>query len=137
MKKYWAKIIPPGLFFVLFALDLWLKWRVGSEHRFFVKNFGISFGLFPNSFLASFVYHVFLLVVSFFSLRRLVNCSGFWVTIAFTFFLAGAAGNLADRIRQGYVLDYLHWRIWPGFSFNLSDVYVGLGLWGLVVSGFF
>jgi signal peptidase II len=50
----------------------------------------------------------------------------------FGFILAGALGNLVDRIRLGGVLDFLDFRIgdftWP--AFNLADfcVVVGVGL---------
>jgi signal peptidase II len=39
--------------------------------------------------------------------------------------LGGAAGNLSDRIRLGYVVDYLDLRVWP--VFNLADIAVVAG----------
>ncbi|MCR4404125.1 MAG: signal peptidase II [Candidatus Acetothermia bacterium] len=40
----------------------------------------------------------------------------------------GALGNLLDRLRLGYVIDFLDFRVWP--VFNLADVaiFVGVGL---------
>jgi len=47
--------------------------------------------------------------------------------------LGGAAGNLSDRFRLGYVVDYLDLRVWP--VFNLADTAVVCGgallLWAL------
>lgn len=46
--------------------------------------------------------------------------------------LGGAAGNLVDRLRFGYVVDFLdfHWRGWHWPAFNVADaaICVGVGL---------
>ena len=44
--------------------------------------------------------------------------------------LAGAVGNLIDRIRQGLVIDFFDFRIWP--VFNVADVAIVLGVAGMV-----
>lgn len=38
----------------------------------------------------------------------------------------GGTGNLIDRIRLGYVIDYLDFSVWP-FIFNFADIWVVLG----------
>ena len=53
---------------------------------------------------------------------------------SFSFILAGAMGNLLDRIRLGYVIDFLdvyagflgypHWH-WP--TFNIADSLIVVG----------
>jgi len=53
--------------------------------------------------------------------------------LAFAFILAGALGNLVDRVFRGYVIDFvqLHWRDVPGLrwpAFNLADVSISVGL---------
>lgn len=40
--------------------------------------------------------------------------------------LAGAAGNLIDRVRFGYVVDFLQMPYWP--VFNVADVAIVLGI---------
>lgn len=40
--------------------------------------------------------------------------------------LGGAAGNLADILRSGYVVDFIDLRWWP--VFNLADVAIVAGL---------
>lgn len=37
----------------------------------------------------------------------------------------GIVGNLIDRIRFGYVVDFLNFKIWP--VFNLSDIFIVSG----------
>ena len=38
------------------------------------------------------------------------------------FIIAGAIGNLVDRIRFGYVIDFIHVPFWS--IFNLADIYI-------------
>jgi signal peptidase II len=45
--------------------------------------------------------------------------------VATALILAGAAGNLMDRLRQGYVVDFIHVQYWP--VFNVADVLIGAG----------
>jgi signal peptidase II len=45
--------------------------------------------------------------------------------------LAGAAGNLLDRVVHGYVVDFVHLHHWP--IFNAADVYLTVGALLLVV----
>lgn len=49
----------------------------------------------------------------------------------FILILAGAIGNLFDRIRYGYVVDFIHFHLEEWFSwpvFNLADVWVSVGI---------
>jgi len=39
--------------------------------------------------------------------------------------LTGAIGNLIDRVRFGYVIDFLDFRIWP--VFNIADSAITIG----------
>jgi signal peptidase II len=48
----------------------------------------------------------------------------------FAMAVAGAVGNLIDRVARGYVVDFVHLRYWP--VFNVADVWISAGL-GLVV----
>lgn len=44
---------------------------------------------------------------------------------AYAVLLAGAAGNLIDRLARGYVVDFIHVTHWP--VFNLADALLVLG----------
>lgn len=43
--------------------------------------------------------------------------------------LGGAIGNLIDRLRVGYVLDYVdvYWRGWHFWAFNVADASISIG----------
>lgn len=60
--------------------------------------------------------------------------------VSFSFILAGAMGNLTDRIRLGYVIDFLDVHAeflgyphlhWP--TFNIADTLIVLGAIGVVI----
>ena len=46
--------------------------------------------------------------------------------LALYLILGGALGNLIDRLRFGFVIDFLDFRIWP--VFNIADTAITIGL---------
>ena len=46
--------------------------------------------------------------------------------VALGFVLGGSVSNLLDRIRQGYVTDFLDLEYWP--AFNLADTFIVVGV---------
>ncbi len=62
------------------------------------------------------------------------------ITVCFHLLLAGAAGNVADRLRWGAVLDFLEFHAgrfyWPAFNVADSCITIGLGLlvWDMIAS---
>jgi signal peptidase II len=53
--------------------------------------------------------------------------------LALALMLAGAAGNLLDRIFRGYVIDFIHVRWWP--VFNVADICITAGVLLLLWKG--
>lgn len=49
-----------------------------------------------------------------------------WHLAALALILAGAIGNLADRVRLGYVIDFIKVYWWP--TFNFADVWIVTGV---------
>lgn len=90
-----------------------------------VHNTGAAFGVLPNQtvlFIAIAVAIVTGLVVSY---RRLAQ-GPVWLRLGLGLILGGALGNLADRIRLGYVVDFIDLRVWP--VFNLADSCIVVGV---------
>jgi signal peptidase II len=53
--------------------------------------------------------------------------------------VSGALGNLFDRVRYGYVVDFIrfHWRgEWDYPTFNVADVGISVGVALLIIDGF-
>ena len=101
----------------------------------FVKatNRGIALGLFNN--LSEQVLWIVLFVVVVLSLFPYIFRFNKLERIAMGFILGGALGNLLDRIRFGYVLDFLNLVFLPTI-FNLADVFIVVG-GGLMILGAF
>ena len=62
-----------------------------------------------------------------------------WDVIALAMILGGALGNLIDRIRLGFVVDYadLHFgEVRPFFIFNFADMMITFGVVILIVRAF-
>jgi len=49
--------------------------------------------------------------------------------VGLSLILGGAIGNLIDRVRVGYVLDYVdvYWRGWHFWAFNIADASITIG----------
>ncbi|MDH3282645.1 MAG: signal peptidase II [Gammaproteobacteria bacterium] len=58
--------------------------------------------------------------------------------LAFALILGGALGNLIDRIRFGYVIDFVHWfyRDWHWPHFNVADSAITVGVVLLLLDAF-
>jgi signal peptidase II len=100
----------------------------------YVRNTGAAFGIFAGShevFRLPFLIGVSILAIGFIlvMLKRLRDDATGLIT-ALTFILAGAIGNLIDRVLHGEVIDFLDVYYsnyhWP--AFNLADSFITVGV---------
>jgi signal peptidase II len=108
---------------------------VGDYLRFtYVENRGAAFGLLQDQ-TAFFVFVGVLVVGVIAASYRYLPRSGFRLHLALGLQLGGAVGNLIDRIRQGYVVDFVdfgyHSNWWPVFNVADSAIVVGVALLAL------
>ena len=99
-------------------------------HISYVKNTGMSFGMFPG------VNVVFLVIATIVVLVIIIfERKGNMKTSAEKFFfgmiLGGAAGNLVDRYLFGFITDFIDFRIFP--VFNIADSCVCVGAFFLFI----
>ncbi|MGI9144980.1 MAG: signal peptidase II [Chloroflexota bacterium] len=104
----------------------------GDYFRFtYVENRGAAFGLLQDQTVFFVLVGVLVVGVIAASYRYLPR-SGFLVHLALGLQLGGAVGNLIDRIRQGYVVDFVdfgyHSNWWPVFNVADSAIVVGVAL---------
>ena len=52
--------------------------------------------------------------------------------VGYGLIVAGALGNVLDRITRGYVIDFIHVHHWP--VFNVADILVALGAGALALA---
>ena len=132
------------IFFSIFLLDQSIK-RIVSFfflpgegfpiikkifHITLVFNKGIAFGLFPNIPLPFLILGIIIFIWFIFSSSESLVKE----KLSLSLIGAGTLSNLLDRLRFGYVIDYLDFRIWP--VFNLGDTAITIGM-GLFLWGFF
>jgi signal peptidase II len=48
--------------------------------------------------------------------------------VALGLVIGGSASNLADRVRLGFVTDFLDFRYWPAFNLADSFIVIGVGI---------
>jgi signal peptidase II len=100
-----------------------------------VRNPGAAFGLFADSnavlrqwFFVGVSILAVLIILSFF--RQLARGDRL-SALALGLILGGAVGNLIDRIARSEVVDFLHFRLWGGYSwpdFNVADSCIVIGV---------
>ncbi len=101
-------------------LDIVGNW-LGLEYT---ENRGVAFGLLGG--LGPFVVVAPLLVFVIMAVLYLRSATPpIWQSIGFGLLAGGAVGNLVDRIRLGYVVDFISVGRWP--NFNVADSAVTAG----------
>lgn len=102
-------------------------------HLRYVENTGAAFGMMQNGNLWLIFIMIGIVVYLLKSWKEL--CSyGKIVEWGCIFILAGALGNLYDRITLGFVVDFLDFRVWP--VFNVADSFITIGACLFVISLF-
>ena len=98
----------------------------GILHLTRVHNRGAAFGILKNQTALFICASVFTIILIFINLKNSRQKKLSLYSLSLSFILAGALGNLIDRVRFGYVVDFLDFRIWP--VFNIADSAITLGV---------
>jgi len=95
-----------------------------------VHNTGAAFGIFKDHSLTltivDFVGIVVILLLVFVLRSRWSFLNSMLVTSAIGLVIGGTIGNLIDRLRLGYVTDFMDFKVWP--VFNVADASVTVGV---------
>ena len=130
--------------FVVFYLELQQKLYLNLSNPFInfymAWNKGINFGLFQgDSVLQAYLLTAISVVISIIFFIWLRNVKSFTMHILVALVVGGALGNAIDRLLYGAVADFINVTC-CGFrnpySFNLADVFIFIGLIGLLVFKF-
>lgn len=141
------RLIGLALAAVIFAVDQWVKRLVDVDLEmrlgetidllpFFdltrVHNYGVSMGMFTATspemrWGLVLVTAAIAVIVTIWMLREKAQ----WDIIGLSLILGGALGNIVDRFRFGYVLDYADFHIGefrPFLIFNIADAAITIGV---------
>lgn len=121
------------------GMDQWIKWIVVENIKpikginvipqffslFYLENRGAAFSIFENKqlFLILFTSLLCVVIIGMILFYKSQNA---WSWVACVLVLGGGIGNLIDRIRLGYVVDYLKFSFFP--VFNFADICVVTGV---------
>lgn len=101
-----------------------------------IKNEGIAMGMFSGMQTAVIALtSVVMLMIALYILKEHKKRNRLELTLL-VMILAGGIGNLIDRIRLNYVVDYIDFQIW-NYIFNFADICVVLGCLGMFFCVFF
>lgn len=108
-------------------LNLTLNYNTGAAFSFLSTESGWQVYFFS---LISLIVVIFLIVW----LSR-TQCSDKWRALGFSLIVGGALGNFIDRVRLGYVIDFMDFHIknWHYATFNVADSAICIGVFLLIV----
>ena len=95
----------------------------GVVHLTLVHNRGAAFGILKNQTFWFILSALIAIILIFYNLRQNKDRKIF--VFSSSLILAGAVGNLIDRVFFGYVIDFIDFRIWP--VFNVADSAITIG----------
>jgi signal peptidase II len=95
-----------------------------------IQNTGAAFGIFQDHTLAliivDFIGIAVILYLVFVLRRRWSFFDSMLVMSAIGMVIGGTIGNLIDRLRLGYVTDFINFKVWP--VFNVADAATTVGV---------
>ncbi len=97
----------------------------GVFHLTYVENRGAAFGLFENMQVFFIIVAVIVTIVGLVYIHKSETSK--LAKISICLIIAGAIGNLIDRVKMGYVVDFFDFRFIWNYVFNIADVFVVIG----------
>ena len=137
------------LILAIIGLDQWTKYLAVEHlmgevsypvweevlHFTYVENRGAAFGMLSDHrWVFMILSSVAILLVLFWLWKE--KPQSIWVRLAAAFIVGGGIGNMIDRLRLGYVVDFIDVRLIDFYVFNVADSFVCVGcglflLWAL------
>lgn len=100
----------------------------------YLRNNGSAFGMFSGKINAFLVLTVIIVaVITYIVIRMPVTKRYLPMYIVCTMLVSGAIGNLIDRVRFGYVRDFIYFKLINFPVFNVADCYVTISVATFIV----
>ena len=124
---------------VVVILDQWSKYYIQSQmslgmsipvipeifHLTYILNPGAAFGILENQRFFFVIIAVAMIAIVIYLYPRLPS-KPLLLRLGIGLMAGGAVGNVIDRIKTGYVVDFFDFRIWP--IFNIADIAIVVGV---------
>jgi signal peptidase II len=141
-RGYTRDLIFGGIAILVILADQFTKWLIranlalgqvwwdgGFLEITHIQNDGVSFGLFKGHveiiIVIVFIEMAVILGVVYFLRNRLSFLDNMVMRAGIGLVMGGAIGNQVDRIAQGYVTDFINFKVWP--AFNTADASAVIG----------
>ena len=129
----------PALIVAIIALDQFTKYLIRANfsvgetlpvvqdvfHLTYVRNRGAAFSIFQDNRILTVLVPVVAMILCAVILVYLMRKKEKLLSVAVALIMAGGIGNLTDRISNGYVTDFIDFRVFP--VFNVADIAVTCG----------
>lgn len=139
------KIISLIIALGIFAIDCYSKGMIvnyfsqQSNHALVINDFlnfglvhnkGISFGMFSNLKYSNECFIAIAVMITGFLIYLIATSKSNLETIAVSLIVGGAFGNIYDRFKYGYVVDFIdfHYQNHHWYIFNIADAAICLGV---------
>lgn len=142
-KQKFIYILPIILISFLVAIDQLTKYIVRTSFKLYeskplikgvfelsyIRNEGVAWGMFAGKRI---IFLLITVVVLLGCLYIYSNIDGIpkykLLRIVLVILIAGAIGNMIDRIRYGYVVDFFYFKLIDFPVFNVADIYVVISM---------
>jgi len=147
-KKIWTTVISVITVVLLILLDQWTKWLAivhlkgsrpivlipGVFELNYTENRGAAFGMLQNQKWFFLIITLIVVIGVVYLLCRMpLERRYLPLRATLTILIAGAIGNLIDRVYLSYVVDFLYFKLIDFPVFNVADCYVTVMVFALVL----
>lgn len=101
-------------------------------HLTYVNNTGAAFSMLKGKTLFFTVFTSVVILVLIYSMMKFPLDKR--IRITFALIIGGGLGNLADRVRHGYVVDFIDFRVWPVFNIADCALVVGITILAIIIA---
>ena len=101
-------------------------------HLTYVNNTGAAFSMLRGKILFFTVFSSAVIIALVYALIKLPLEKRIRLLLALI--IGGATGNLIDRVRFGYVVDFLDFRVWPVFNIADCAIVVGVAILAFIIT---
>ena len=143
LQAKWRNVVFSLIALLIVVADqlvkLWIRTNLAAGESLFemgffrlthISNTGAAFGLFRGQTfpltVVSFVAVAILLLYAFLFYRQFPQLDRWLVWTGLGLILGGTVGNLIDRLRLGYVTDFIDFGFWPAFNVADSAIVIGV-----------
>lgn len=142
-KNIKIMILPIFLIALLTSLDQFTKFVIKSKFELYeskeviknvfaityIQNKGAAWGVMQGKRIFFLILTFLVVIGCFYVLYNIINNRKYiMLTLCVIFLISGAIGNMIDRFKLGYVVDFFDFKLIDFPVFNVADIYVTVSL---------